>query len=341
MTAVAADAVNDAIGLGMRSAHRVVVVISNEMSIFEVAIPCEIFGIDRSYLASPWYRFSVVGVGEGSVRMAPGFVLACAQGDHDLEQADTLIVPPAANEYNPPAELVEVVRVAYERGTRIVSICTGAFVLAAAGVLDGRRAATHWMCAEDLARRYPAVRVDPAVLYVEDNNVITSAGTAAGIDACLHVVRTDHGAAIAAELARHMVMPPYRQGGQAQYCHLPAPPVADDWLAPLLDWIGEHLHLPLATADLASQASVSGRTLERRFAAILGMSPLQWLLEQRVRRAQQLLETTDSPVDWIATLSGFGTPASLRAHFARIVGVPPTAYRRTFRDSARPSQIAS
>jgi len=326
----------------MRSAHRVVEVISDDVPIFEAAIPCEIFGVDRSDLVSPWYRFSVVGVGEGPVRMAQGFVLACAQGGRDLEQADTLIVAPCANVHDsPPAELVEVVRAAYERGTRILSICTGAFVLAAAGVLDGRRAVTHWMDAEEFARRYPAVRVDPAVLYVEDNNVITSAGTAAGIDACLHVVRTDHGAAVAAELARRMVTPPYRQGGQAQYCRSPAPPVVDDWLAPLLDWVGEHLHLPLATADLASQVSVSGRTLERRFAAALGMSPLQWLLEQRVRRAQQLLETTDCPVDWIATLSGFGTPASLRAHFARIVGVPPTAYRRTFRDSALPSQIAS
>jgi AraC family transcriptional activator FtrA len=320
----------------MRSGlHHVVMAVSDQMPIFEAAVPCEIFGIDRSDLASPWYRFSVVGAGPGPVTLAPGFRLATGSSDQRedlLARADTLIVPACANVHDrPPAELVAAVRAAHERGTRILSICSGAFVLAAAGVLDGRRAATHWMHAGELARRYPAVRVDPAVLYVEDDNVITSAGTAAGIDACLHLIRVDHGAAVAAEVARRIVTPPHREGGQAQYCRLPSPlPAGPDWLAGLLDWIGERLHEPLVTADLARQANVSPRTLERRFTAALGMSPLRWLLQQRVRRAQQLLEISDQSIDWIAAACGFGTPASLRAHFARVVGVSPSAYRRTF-----------
>ena len=319
--------------------------LSDQMPVFEAAVPCEIFGIDRSDLASPWYRFSVVGIGKGPVTLAPGFRLATSVSDQQqrrvLAQADTLIIPACANVHDrPPSELVEAVRAGYERGTRILSICSGAFVLAAAGILDGRRAATHWMHAAELASRYPAVRVDPTVLYVEDNNVITSAGTAAGIDACLHLIRIDHGAAIAAEVARRLVTPPHRDGGQAQYYRSPLLiPAAQDWLAGLLDWTGAHLHQPLVTADLARHANVSPRTLERRFAAALGMSPLRWVLQQRVRRAQQLLETSDQPIDWIAATCGFGTPASLRAHFARIVGVSPSAYRRTFHDPANPAQL--
>ena len=327
----------------MRSApHHVVLALSDRMPIFEAAVPCEIFGIDRSELASPWYRFSVVGVGAAPVRLASGFVLAADRTERDLDRADTLIVPACADVHdNPPADLVQAVARAYARGARILSICSGAFVLAAAGVLDGRRATTHWMHAAELARRYPAVRVDPAVLYVEDDNVITSAGTAAGIDACLHLVRIDHGAAVVADLARRLVTPPHRQGGQAQYSQSAAPSSTDDWLASLLDWIGQQLHRPLLTADLAAQANVSVRTVERRFATALGVSPLQWLVHQRVRRAQQLLETSDRPVDWIATACGFGSPASLRAHFARVVGLPPTTYRRTFHDPSTPSRIAS
>lgn len=309
-------------------------VVSAGMPIFEAAVPCEVFGIDRPDLASPWYRFSVLGPGPGPgpVPMTAGFVLAESGNRDVLARADTLVIPACASIHEqPPQELVGIVRAAYQRGTRILSICSGAFVLAAAGVLDGKRATTHWMHAGELARRYPAVRVDPSVLYTDDNNVITSAGTAAGIDACLHAVRSDHGAAVAAELARRLVTPPHRDGGQAQYYRLPPATSSSDWLAPLLDWASSNLDKPLVTADLASRAQVSVRTLERRFATTLHISPLQWLLAQRVRQAQQLLETTDLPVDWIASRCGFGTTASLRAHFARTVGVPPIAYRRTFR----------
>ncbi|GII28618.1 helix-turn-helix domain-containing protein [Planotetraspora mira] len=322
--------------------HRVVMAVTDDMPIFEAAVPCQIFGVDRPHLADPWYEFSVVPVGSGPVRLSPGFTLPPVRHGWDLESADTLVVPACTNVHDdPPAELVEVVRNAYQRGIRILSICSGAFVLAAAGVLDGRRATTHWLHAEELSHRYPAVRVDPSVLYVEDSNVITSAGTVAGIDACLHVVRVDHGAAVAAELARRLVTPPHREGGQAQYHRPVSPAVRDDWLATLLDWAGEHLHLPLSTADLAAQANVSVRTVERRFAEALGMSPLRWLLQQRVRRAQQFLETSDRPIGWIAATCGFGGPASLRAHFARIVGVSPTAYRRTFHERPGAVRIAS
>ena len=323
-------------------AHRVVMALTEGMPIFEAAVPCQVFGIDRPHLADPWYRFSAVPVGDAAVRLSPGFTLAPAHDGWDLESTDTLVVPACTNVHEePPAELVAVVREAHQRGIRILSICSGAFVLAAAGVLDGRRATTHWLHAEELSRRYPAVRVDPSVLYVEDANVITSAGTVAGIDACLHVVRVDHGAAVAAELARRLVTPPHRDGGQAQYHRPASPAVRDDWLATLLDWAGERLHLPLSTADLAAHANVSVRTVERRFAEALGMSPLRWLLQQRVRQAQQFLETSDRPIGWIAATCGFGGPAGLRAHFARIVGVSPTAYRRTFHERAGAGRIAS
>ncbi|MGQ4384815.1 helix-turn-helix domain-containing protein [Streptomyces sp. SAS_270] len=322
-------------------AHHVVMAVTDDMPIFEAAVPCQIFGVDRPHLADPWYRFSVVPVGSAQVRLSPGFSLAPVGQGWDPESTDTLVIPACENVHeDPPAELVDLVREAYERGIRILSICSGAFVLAAAGVLDGRRATTHWLHAEELSRRYPAVRVDPSVLYVEDTDVITSAGTVAGIDACLHVVRIDHGSAVAAELARRLVTPPHRDGWQAQY-HRPASPVVrDDWLAPMLEWAGEQLHMPLTTADLAAQANVSVRTVERRFAEALGMSPLRWLLQQRVRRAQQFLETSDRPVEWIADTCGFGGSAGLRAHFARIVGVSPTIYRRKFHERSDAVRVA-
>jgi AraC family transcriptional activator FtrA len=311
--------------------HDIVMVVSAGMPMFEVAVPCELFGMDRSELVSPWYRFSVVGVGDGPVPLAGGFGLLSGADRDMIDRADTLIVPACVNVHeDQPAELVDLVRNAYRRGVRIVSFCSGAFVLAAAGVLDGRTATTHWKYAEELATRFPAVRVNASVLYVEDGNVITSAGTAAGIDACLHLVRTDHGSAVAAEVARRLVIPPHRDGGQAQYYQVPGDRVDDDWLGSLLDWVRGNVHQQLTMTDLAARAGVSVRTLERRFAASVRMTPLRWLLTERVRRAQQLLEATDLPVDRISGHCGFGTPASLRAHFVRIVGVSPIAYRRTF-----------
>lgn len=308
-----------------------VLAVASGMPIFEASVPCEVFGIDRPDLASPWYRFSVVGVGEEPVRIGPSFHLTPTADTDALARADTVVVPACANVHDEqPAPLVDAVRAAHERGARLVSICSGAFVLAAAGVLDGRRVTTHWMHAAELERRFPAVRVDADVLYVDDGDIITSAGTAAGIDACLHVVRVDHGAAVAAELARRLVTPPHRQGGQAQYTRGPAV-VEDGWLAPLLEWVDARLGSPLTVAELAARAGVSARTLERRFTATFGRSPLHWLVQQRVRRAQALLETTDQPVEAVATSCGFGTATNMRAHFKRHAGVSPAAYRRTFR----------
>jgi len=230
------------------------------------------------------------------------------------------------------ADLVAWVRDAAARSRRVTSVCSGAFILAAAGLLDGRRATTHWMYAEELARRYPSVDVDPRVLYVDDGDIMTSAGTAAGIDLCLHVVRLDHGAEVANAVARRMVVPPHRDGGQAQFVEAPVPACAgDDPLAATLEWMTEHLDHPVSVEDLAGRAHMSPRNFARRFRAATGTTPHQWLLAQRVLLASRLLETTDEPVEAVAARCGMGTAANLRVHFQRAVGTSPLAYRRTFR----------
>lgn len=212
----------------------------------------------------------------------------------------------------------------------MASICTGAFALAAAGVLDGRRATTHWRDAADLARLYPAVRVEPDVLYVDEGTLLTSAGVASGLDLCLHILRTDHGAALASRVARRLVVPPHREGGQAQYVDQPLPTHVDGSLAAARAWALEHLHEPLTVRTLAAHAHVSERTFARRFAAETGMPVLQWLLARRVDAARAALESTDASIDEIAATCGFGTAANLRKHFRRHVSTTPTAYRRTF-----------
>jgi len=327
----------------MRSGpHQVTMLVSPGMPVFEAALPSEIFGIDRSDLVSPWYRFSVASTDcRASVALSSGFHVSTVAHTAALKRADTVVVPACASVHKqPPPDLVDAVREAYECGARILSICSGAFILAAAGILDGRRATTHWMHAGELQTKHPEVRVDASVLYIEDRNVITSAGTAAGLDACLHVVRTDHGAHIASEVARRLVTPPHREGGQSQYVRNPSPILDNDWLAPLLEWLAANLEQALATKQIADKAGVSVRTLERRFRSALGMPPLQWILQQRVRRAQELLELTDRPVDWVADQCGFGTSAGFRAHFSRLVGVSPTQYRRTFHFSSEREAIS-
>ncbi|MFD0382001.1 helix-turn-helix domain-containing protein [Streptomyces stramineus] len=227
---------------------------------------------------------------------------------------------------------------AHDRGARIVSLCSGAFVLAAAGLLDGRRAATHWEHAPLLAERYPAVDVDPTVLYIDDGDILTSAGSTAGIDLCLHVLRKDLGSRVAGSVARHLVVPAHRPGGQAQYIETPVPPAeTDSGLAPLLHWAAERLHLPLTTPELARRAGTSERTLVRRFHQATGTTPLQWLQAQRISRAKELLETTDQPMDRIAEQCGLGGAGNLRLHFARSVGIPPAnTAARTARRTAGP-----
>jgi transcriptional regulator GlxA family with amidase domain len=213
----------------------------------------------------------------------------------------------------------------------VVSLCTGVFVLAAAGLLDGLRATTHWAHTEQLAARYPRVHVDPDVLYVDNGSVLTSAGKAAAMDLCLHLVRRDHGSVVANVVARRLVVPPHRAGGQAQFVTTPVPAQDGHALAELLPWVMRRLDQPLTVEDLARQANMSSRHLARRFRSITGTTPLQWLLTQRIRRAQELLETTDDSVDTIASAAGMGTATTLRRHFHRTIGVPPDAYRRTFR----------
>lgn len=312
------------------------------MPLFDIGVIGEVFGMPRPDLLSPPYDVQVCAVRHGPVRTQGAAVTIAADAGLDqMEGADTVVVPALSSpDADVPPELVEALQAASRRGARIASVCTGAFALAAAGLLDGRRAATHWMHAAALADRFPAVEVDPGVLYVVDGSVATSAGTAAGLDLCLELVRQDHGTAVAAEVARRLVVPPHRQGGQAQYVSTPLPDASGSGLAPLLDWARARLDQPLTLALLAREAGVTTRTLTRRFTAELGSPPLQWLTAERVRRAQQLLEDTDLSVEQVAAQCGLGTAANLRVHFVRQAGVTPSAYRAAFSTAARGSRGA-
>jgi transcriptional regulator GlxA family with amidase domain len=250
---------------------------------------------------------------------------------------DTLVVPgvPDWRSVVADSQLIDLVAELSGRSRRTAAVCAGAFVLAAAGLLDGRRATTHWMHAEELAAQYPSIEVDPKVLYIDEGDVVTSAGTAAGIDLCLHIVRKDHGADVANAVARRMVVPPHRDGGQAQYVDIPVAASEDgDPLSRTLGWMLEHLAEQLPIDDLAHRSHMSPRTFARRFRAVTGTTPHQWLLSQRILLAQRLLETSDLPVEVVAERCGFGTAANLRHHFQRVVDTSPLAYRRTFRIKA-------
>ena len=307
----------------------VALAVTKGMLHFELSLAYEVFGAAPAGVTVPWYDVEVCG--SDAVRLGR-FRLEPDRGLGRLRYADTVIVPGWADtDEEPPAELVRAVRAAHEAGARVASLCTGAFVLAAAGLLDGRRATTHWAHTDALAARYPQVEVDPDVLYVDNGSVLTAAGKAAALDLCLHLVRLDHGTAVANAVARRLVVPPHRAGGQAQFVAAPVPARDDHPLAALLPWAIERLGDPLTVEDLARQAGMSSRHLGRRFRAVTGTTPLQWLLTQRIRRAQELLETTDDVVDAIAAATGMGTATTLRRHFNRTVGVPPDTYRRTFR----------
>ncbi|MGW0469823.1 helix-turn-helix domain-containing protein [Streptomyces coeruleorubidus] len=309
----------------------VALAVTDGMLHFELSMAYEVFGSAPVGVDVPWYDVRVCGV--DAVRVGR-FRLESDQGLHGLRGADTVIVPGWADtDVEPPAELVGAVRAAHEAGARVASLCTGAFVLAAAGLLDGRRATTHWAHTGALADRYPRVEVDPDVLYVDNGSVLTSAGKAAAMDLCLHLVRLDHGSSVANAVARRLVVPPHRAGGQAQFVAAPVPTRDDHPLAALLPWAVERLDQPLTVEDLARRAGMSSRHLGRHFRAVTGTTPLQWLLTQRIRRAQELLETTDDVVDAIAAATGMGTATTLRRHFNRTVGVPPDTYRRTFRSA--------
>ncbi|MEV0619471.1 helix-turn-helix domain-containing protein [Nonomuraea sp. NPDC050404] len=313
--------------------HTVALAVTDGMLHFELSLASEVFGNPLVGMADRWYDLLLCG--PGAVRVGR-FLLEPDGGLDRLKSADTVIVPGWADvDVDPPAALVEAVRAAHEAGARVASLCTGAFVLAAAGLLDGRRATTHWAHARDLAARHPEVEVDADVLYVDHGSVLTSAGKAAAMDLCLHLVRLDHGSSIANAVARRLVVPPHRDGGQAQFVTTPVPAQDDHPLAALLPWAIERLDHPLTVEDLARQARMSSRNLSRHFRSVTGTTPLQWLLTQRIRHAQELLETTDDSVDTIAEATGMGTATTLRRHFNRTVGVPPDTYRRTFRSRAR------
>ncbi|MFG1999083.1 helix-turn-helix domain-containing protein [Spirillospora sp. NPDC048911] len=307
----------------------VALAVTDDIPDLELAVACEVFGTRRDDLA-PWYDFRLCVAEPGVTRTQNGMRPDTRYGLENLRYADTVVVPALPNGY--PLEgsldprLVEALKGV---GGRVVSLCTGAFALAEAGLLDGRRATTHWLYTDVLAERYPKVTVDADVLYVDEGDVLTSAGRTAGLDLCLHVVRTDFGARVANQLARRMVAPPHRSGGQAQYVEKPMPRA--EGLSELLEWASERLDRRLTIDDLAKRAGMSTRSLIRRFHETTGTTPMRWLHGQRLARARELLESTDLPVEEVGQRCGMGAAANLRHHFTRAVGVTPTAYRRTFR----------
>jgi transcriptional regulator GlxA family with amidase domain len=319
--------------------HMVALLVDDGFSPLEFSVACEVFGFDRRDLGAPWYRFMVCGAHPGPISAAVPFQVVAPHGLEGLQAADTVIVPPIDRDDTPiSATVLDAVRQAHQRGARLISLCTGAFVLAEAGVLNGKAATTHWRHSQRLAARYPEVRVDRDVLYVDEGNVLTSAGSAASMDLCLHVVRGDYGAEIANRLARRCVVPPHRDGGQAQFVEEPLAAVAaGDPFAETLGWAQEHLDEPMAVEDLARRAAMSPRSFARRFRATTGTTPHRWLIWQRVLLAQRLLETTDLSIDEVAWRCGLGTSANLRLHFSALVRASPAAYRRTFQESRIPA----
>ncbi|MFC8191255.1 helix-turn-helix domain-containing protein [Cellulomonas sp. NPDC057328] len=318
--------------------RNVVALVGQEVAAFELGVLAEVFGLDRTSQGLPGYEFAVAAATPGLVPTSSGFAVHVEHGLSRLEEADLIAVPAwTAAPVEAPREVVEALHRAVERGARVLSICSGAFLLAAAGLLDGRRAATHWRYAPVLAARHPAVQVDPDVLYVDDGCVVTSAGTAAAIDVCLHLVRQEHGAAVANAIARRMVVPAHRHGGQAQFIEPPSAAVVDDAdsaMGDLLEWARRHLHEPLPVRRLAGRALMSERTFVRRFHECTGATPHRWLLEQRLLLAEQLLESSDLPVDQVAARVGMGSADTLRHHFARRRRTSPQAYRHSFRARA-------
>jgi transcriptional regulator GlxA family with amidase domain len=299
--------------------------------LLDLAAPTHVFG----HCGAPHYSFVLAAIRPGPVRSSTGIEVVAPVGTDALRQADTIVVPGIGPDTDPAgfAQAADAVARAHRRGARVMSICTGAFVLAEAGVLDGRRATTHWDSTARLAARYPRVTVDPAVLYVDEGSVLTSAGVAAGLDLCLHVVRRDHGALLAVHIARRTVVAPHRDGGQAQFV---ARPIADtagsgDSLEPTRAWALDRLEQRLDVVTLARQACMSPRSFARRFRQETGTTPAQWVLDQRTRAAQSLLEATDIPVEHVAARTGFGSATTLRTHFGRRLATTPTAYRRAFR----------
>jgi AraC family transcriptional activator FtrA len=298
---------------------------------FEFSCAAEVFGLPRPELGPGWYRFETSAPRGRKVSGQYGISVRVDGGLDRLVAAGTIVVPGWQGIHVPvPQSVIDALRAAHARGARLLSICSGSFVLAAAGLLDGRRATTHWRYADELRRRYPQIQVDPDVLYVDEGEILTSAGSAAGLDLCLHLVRRDYGPAVANQVARRLVIPPHRDGGQAQFLQRPVDALERGSLSALMDKMRRRLGEPLRIAELAQLAAMSERTFMRRFQAATGMSPADWITRMRVDRARELLESTALSVDLIAARTGLGTSTTLRHHFRRKVGVSPVEYRRRF-----------
>ncbi|MCA2214709.1 GlxA family transcriptional regulator [Jidongwangia harbinensis] len=320
--------------------HRVAVLVRDEVLSFELALVHRLFGQARTPAGARLYDVVTCALAPGPIRTDADFPITVAHGGQALDEADTVVVPGsradfATSDAEPGPDAVDApVAAALRRlgaGTRIASICTGSFVLAEAGLLTGRRATTHWRSAERFRRRFPDVTFDLDVLYTDDGRILTSAGAASGIDLCLHMIRTDHGAAVANDVARGTVVPPHRAGGQAQYVQRPVPDQRVSSTSRAREWALANLHRPVSLRDLAAQEATSTRTFTRRFREEIGTSPGQWLTRQRVERACALLERSDLPVDEVAAAAGFGSTASMRAHLHAELGISPSTYRATFR----------
>lgn len=329
----------------MKNPGTLAVLLLRHQAAFEVAIACQVFGTPPEGHAGRWYHMRLCAGNDRApvplrasfdhAGMAGAFQLRATHALADLATADTVLIPGTGDvRRDPPRPVLDAVRAAHARGARMVSLCSGAFVLAAAGILDGRRATCHWEHAAVLAGRFPTVTVDPNVLYIDDGKVLTSAGLTAGVDLCLHLIREDLGVEAANTVARRMIFPPHRAGGQAQYVASPLPaPQRGSSLSEVLQRAMTRLDQPAGVSGIAAEAGVSVRTLIRQFHAELGTTPSRWLLTQRLARARELLERTDLSIDLVAERSGLGTAANLRAHFAREFSLSPTEYRRGYRGS--------
>jgi AraC family transcriptional activator FtrA len=332
------NAISDSIGssnrgratIARRRQPLVVAIAYDGLGMFEFGIVTEAFALPRPELGVPWYRFQVCSAQPGSIRALGGLTVEVRSGLRALRDAHTIVVPGWTIDETPPAALLDAIRRAYARGARVVSICSGVFVLAAAGLLDGKRASTHWRYADRLAQRFPRVMVERDVLYVDEGRVLTSAGSAAGVDLCLHIIRKDYGAEIANRVAKRWVVPPHRDGGQSQYVTEVMPTDSATGLAPLLHWAQGNLHRDLAIRDLARRAHMSERSFARHFRAATGTTPHQWLVHQRLIAAQRQLETTNDGIDRVAERVGLGTAATLRHHFRHQLRTAPLAYRKRF-----------
>lgn len=314
---------------------RVVAIAYDGLCVFEYGVASELFGLARPELELDWYTFETVSPDPGPLRIAGGLTLEASTDLRRVARAGTIVLPGWRDPAKPPPQaLLDAIRRAHARGARVMSICSGVFVLAATGLLDGKAATTHWRYTDQLAQMFPRIAVQPDVLYVDNGSLLTSAGSAAGIDLGLHLIRRDYGAAVANQVARRLVVPPHRHGGQAQFIEFSVGTDAGDPLGDVLAWAMANLDKAISVDELAARAHMAPRTLARRFRAEIGTTPHRWLTEQRVALAQRLLETTRAGIDQIAADAGFGSSATLRHHFQQVLGTSPTAYREQFRLAA-------